>query len=62
MSMQELSPSPSFPTLPSSPEDSFSFSTIEDDEAQTFDRSQINEMLLELGVRPSLRENVRFLL
>ena len=29
-----------------------------DDENPVIERSQINEMLLELGVRPSLRENV----
>ena len=30
-----------------------------DEEAQVFDRAQISEMLSELGVRPSLKENVR---
>ena len=39
-------------------EDVFAPAASVDDEAQTFDRAQINEMLLELGVRPSLRENV----
>ena len=53
--MKEIAPQSAMATLKQL---SFHEDALEGEEAQMFDREQINDMLLELGVRPSLRENV----